>query len=252
MFAAHIRGARGLIVALTLTAGCQSATEEPDCRGDATLPLAHGNCLVFENAAQLGVHRETIERIVPGSMEAIHSLMPIDNVAIIVTADSRRAIRELGIGGSANSLTEIRISVDPNSPFVSASLQFELFPLLAHELHHTMRHRTAGYGSTLFTAMISEGLADHFAMEVAGIDPPIWSEVLVEEDLQFWIDEASPVWSRSPYNHNAWFFGEGGEIPRWTGYSMGFEMVRRFLEANPDRRPSELFSEPGTNFLPGQ
>lgn len=203
-------------------------------------------------AAQLGIHRETIEQVVIGSLEAIHALMPVDKVSIIVTAHGRGVIRELCIGGSANSLTDVRISIDPNSPFVATSIQFEPFPLLAHELHHTMRHRTVGYGSVLFRAMISEGLADHFAMEVAGVAPPIWSIAVQGDELETWLARASGEWLRASYNHDVWFFGAGPEIPRWAGYSLGFELVRRYLATNPDRKPSELFGESAASFLPAE
>lgn len=176
--------------------------------------------------------------------------MPVDGVTIRVLADPTRIIPELGFGGFTPNSEEVQLFVDPAWPNLAQSLATELFPLLAHELHHTMRHRTAGYGSALFNAMISEGLADYFSIEVAGVDPPIWSTALMGAELEAWMERASEGWLQGPYDHDGWFFGTDSEIPRWAGYSIGFELVRRFLSSNPTRRASDLFGEPALSFLP--
>ncbi|MVZ80379.1 peptidase, partial [Escherichia coli] len=41
------------------------------------------------------------------------------------------------------------------------------------------------------------------------------------------------------YNHNVWFFG-AGDLPRWLGYSLGFDLVARYLSAHPEHRASTL------------
>jgi uncharacterized protein YjaZ len=84
--------------------------------------------------------------------------------------------------------------------------------------------------------MISEGLADHFA-----IDPPIWSTALDTGELDKLIRYAMPLWSNTGCNHNKWFFGTGSSIPRWAGYSIGFELVQSYLHQNPGKKASELF-----------
>jgi uncharacterized protein YjaZ len=117
-------------------------------------------------------------------------------------------------------------------------------------MHHVMRFRTAGFDSNLLGAMVTEGLADQFAIEVAGIDPPIWATALDPEELTIWSERARAQWLDSPYNHDAWFFGTGGEIPRWAGYSIGFELTRVYLLANPDRRPSQLYGFAPSAFVP--
>ncbi len=138
--------------------------------------------------------------------------------------------------------------VNPNSARIPDSIPTELFPLLAHEMHHVARIRSVGYGTNLLEAMVSEGLADQFAIEVAGIDPPMWSMALSEEELEVWSARAKEEWYNTAYSHDAWFFG-GGSIPRWAGYSIGFAMTGDFLSANPERKPSQLFSQPASSFI---
>jgi uncharacterized protein YjaZ len=76
--------------------------------------------------------------------------------------------------------------------------------------------------------MITEGLADQFSVELAGINPPIWSTALAGAALNTWIQQSRAERSNATYNHDAWFFGARPEIPRWAGYSIGFELTRRY------------------------
>ncbi len=101
---------------------------------------------------------------------------------------------------------------------------------LAHELHHSSRIRTGpGYGRTLGEAMVSEGLADHFANEAFSTTPPQpWASSLSEnQEHAVWQRAEPQLWSA--HDHRLWFFG-GPDIPRWAGYSLGYSIVEKFLD----------------------
>lgn len=53
-----------------------------------------------------------------------------------------------------------------------------------------------------------------------------------------------------PYDHGTWFYGTGPEIPRWTGYTVGFELVRLYLAENTGARASGLVGQPAISFVP--
>lgn len=231
------------------TLGCSDGSGPEACTDGAGVPLEAGSCLVFEDGGRLDAHRASIEKIVGETLASVRALMPLDEVGIRVLTDRTLVIPELGIGGRAFSIDEIGLSFDPDSPNLAASLSTDLFPLLAHEMHHIMRMRTVGYGADLLGAMISEGLADQFSVEIAGIDPPPWSNALTADQLTEWRDRARDHWFDSPYDHAGWFLGTDPDIPRWTGYTIGFELTGMFLSDNPTRRPSQLFDEPASNFI---
>ncbi len=234
-----------LISTILLVSACSGVGQNEGC--DGTL-VQSNNCLVFE--AELGSDQAVIEQIVRHTLSSVNAVMQIDDVQINVVVDPVQTIPELGIGGFSASEQEIRLFVDPASPVYSSSLSTELFPMLAHELHHTARRRTVGYGSTLFEAIVSEGLADHFSIEVAGGEPPLWSEALTESELEAWTTRAAETWHNRPYNHGHWFFGTNGEIPRWTGYAIGYQVIADYLSDNPGALPSKLFNEEAASFLP--
>ncbi|EPB0182988.1 DUF2268 domain-containing putative Zn-dependent protease [Escherichia coli] len=44
-------------------------------------------------------------------------------------------------------------------------------------------------------------------------------------------------WQRTDYDHNARFYGTG-DLPRWLGYTAGFNLISRYLAASPHLRSS--------------
>jgi uncharacterized protein YjaZ len=174
--------------------------------------------------------------------------LPVNGVTVIARAGTATVIPEIGIGGRADGGT-VRLTFAPDSPVLADTLEVELFPLLAHELHHVARSRTVGYGNDLLGAMVSEGLADQFSVEIVGIDPPLWSRALTDEQLATWGAQAEKQWFDNGYDHDAWFFGTGAAIPRWAGYSIGFAITGEFLAADPSRSAAGLFDQPATSFV---
>ena len=240
----------GVVLACCAAAGCSSPAGPSGLDFEASVPLEGGSTLAYRDGGALAAQRERIEQVVKATLAAVRPLLPVDGVTIVVEGASSLVIPELGIGGRADAAT-VRVAFDRSSPALADSLDGELFPLLAHELHHVARARTVGYGSHLLGAMVSEGLADQFSVEVASIDPPPWSSALSAQELAHWSGRAREQWFDADYNHGDWFFGRSPVIPRWAGYSIGFDLTARFLEVNPGRLASDLFAEPAASFAAG-
>lgn len=235
-----------LLLGVVGIAGCSSATAAEMC--DAGIQLAGGNCLVFEDGGALGAKRVAIETTIVDATERVNAVMPITGVTIRVRANPAGVIGELGLGGFAPSGREVLLSFDPASPMLPDALDSDLAPMVAHELHHARRWQTVGYGGTLRAAMVSEGLADHFSIEVFGIAKPMWSEALDSAGIESMLDRAEPTWD-GPYDHATWFYGTTSSIPRWSGYTVGFELVQRYLAAESSRRASRLYDTEARSFV---
>ena len=67
--------------------------------------------------------------------------------------------------------------------------------------------------------------------------------------METWVARARTTWTKRPYDHSGRFFGTDPVIPRWTGYAVGFEIVRRYLSDHPDRRASDLVAEDAETFV---
>jgi uncharacterized protein YjaZ len=214
---------------------------------DGSVAVSAGVCLDLRQSPGTSAHHALLRDETTRTLSLVSAHLTLRDLTIVVVDNPRGVIPEVGLGGFTPSAREVRLFVDPARPDVAQVLRRELAPLLAHELHHAARWRAVGYGFTLRDAAVSEGLADHFALEVTGAPPPPWTAALDAEALERWIPEVARRGSGA-YNHAAWFFGSTDSIPRWTGYAVGFALVRRHLAADPARRASTLVGEPAARF----
>lgn len=172
------------------------------------------------------------------------ALQPLD----IVVQTGKRIIPEKGHLGYAPKPGVVFITLDPDNPALRANANASLERMFAHELHHAARWDGPGYGSSLGAALVSEGLAGHFVIELFGGLPEPW-EQLPASGIRPHLPQAAKEWKKADYNHEAWFFGRG-DLPRWLGYSLGFRLVESFLAEHPDARASQLVNARAEDFHP--
>jgi len=165
------------------------------------------------------------------------TLIPLQPLDVVVQT-GKRVIPEKGHVGYSPKPGAVFVTVDPDNPALQANVDASLERMFAHELHHAARWDGPGYGSSLGAALVSEGLAGHFVLELFGGLPEPW-ERLPESEIRSHTTLAAEEWDRANYNHEAWFFGRG-DLPRWLGYSLGFRLIERFLSDHPGRKASNL------------
>ena len=152
-------------------------------------------------------------------------------VDVLVCGTDFGVVPEIGMGGTCFKRSLVTISIDPDNISLDKQLRSGKFKqVLAHELHHAIRYNVLDYGVTLGEALVSEGLADHFACDLLSEEPLLWTSGNPQNwrDLMF---RAELELESDLYNHAEWFFGEG-ELPRWAGYAIGFELVQELKLQN--------------------
>ena len=196
---------------------------------------------VLNTSGKLNKYKTKIVDTAKQSFNVIRNFIPIDNVDVIVY--SRKTFPLIGVGGYTPDANTVFLYIDTDYQHLESSIETQVLRILAHESHHCLRWRDPGYGKTLFEAMISEGLADHFDLEVTGKMPQPWSIALRDDKLQEMEEKAKPsYWTE--YDHPLWFYGSNAnEIPNWTGYSLGFKFVGEYLKIS-NERPSNLYNKP--------
>lgn len=207
----------------------------------------------LEAQASLDGFRDPIGRRIARGAElltdAIRGRVPAQPIDVLVVAAPGRGIPGLGISGSCFSASRLEIFVDPFDPDTqSAIASGEIEGTLAHEFHHALRWAGPGYGRTLGEALISEGLADHFDGLATGRPAPVWCRRLDAPSIAAVAALAAAEAHSDAYDHGRWFFG-GGELPDGAGYSLGYEIVRRFLARHPDSDAATLAHAPAERIL---
>ncbi|MEZ4584790.1 MAG: DUF2268 domain-containing putative Zn-dependent protease [Gemmatimonadales bacterium] len=233
-----------LVVVGLMVAGCATDPEPPDCDTE----LAGAICLDLRAAGSLAAHRSVIVEEVGRTLDAVRPLLDVTGLRILLIADATEVIPEIGMGGFNPSVDEVRLYADPSLPDIVSVLRTHLLPQLAHEIHHAMRRRAIGYGSTLLQAAVSEGAGRPLRpRSVRRLAPAVDGGAHAERAVG--LDSAGRIARHRSYVHAEWFFGTNPTIPRWTGYAVGFELVRAYLDRDPARRASLRWRGP-THFLP--
>ena len=197
-------------------------------------------------------YEEDLRFVAESTVASVKKLLPIKDVDIVFYENPKGTINEIGgIGGLTPNAHQVFISLNPNHPNFKHALREDLLFTLAHEFHHTVRWQKQVEGDTLLEALIFEGLADHFAMEVTGRQKPSpWSHALTPEQKEIFMKKAEQEWNKPTYNNNLWFFGsEPEKIPRWTGYTLGYDLVDDYLKKHPETSASKLVFADASLFL---
>ncbi len=160
-------------------------------------------------------------------------------VCVSLASDQNLAILELmrGISGFAyGGMIALFIAPALNRDWLHF-LQFTI----AHEIHHAATARPATNG---LDVLIREGRAHHFAWTLFPELLAPSAQAVDQSDYGTVMDTITAHIADPPaeFTTTIMFGGEyfGGAVPRWAGYTVGFDIVRRFASSNRDLTLSEL------------
>ena len=162
--------------------------------------------------------------------DAISQLIVPPRLDIIIQRfDGALVIPEIGMVGRAYRKSLFSLTLDPtNEHFNTGVTDGTLRRHVAHEVHHCLRMGGSGYGHTLGEALVSEGLAGRFVARLFGNAPEPWERAIDAATLKTHYPDLATLNSTN-FDHGSWFIGKG-EQPRWLGYTLGYEIVGRWLE----------------------
>ena len=103
---------------------------------------------------------------------------------------------------------------------------------------------------TLLDAMVAEGVADAFAMSICPEMRPRWTRALdADQQRRMWPRVLRRLGVADMTEIRRLLFGDNDRIATWTGYTFGYRIVASYLESNPDMRPAQLVSLPGSAIM---
>lgn len=194
--------------------------------------------------------RERVENAFSHGVATLSALLPIANIDVVVQANAF-VIPETGMVGYSPAADVLYFTLDPANPNLWQDFDTEFLATLGHELHHCLRHGGPGYGRTLGEALVSEGLACHFETELRGGAIPFYARALDSGALEAMRARAHAELTSTAYNHKAWFFGSSApDIPRHTGYAVGFSIVAQYIHRG-GTPASRLWDVPAEAFYSG-
>jgi len=137
----------------------------------------------------------------------------------------------------------------------SGNWQNSLAYTIAHEYVHLVRNcvfpKTAsggkiifeqtGEAETLLDAMVTEGIADAFALQLYPSAQAL-SQLAVStgDKLSTWPKIRRRLHNSDMVDIRRFLVGDNDRIPLWIGYAIGYSIVREYMDHHPTTYPNEL------------
>lgn len=207
------------------------------------------NILLTEANGDLSDKREMIKSAVKTAEEYVFPKLKIDwDIDVLVTNRIPMIISENGAGGYTFTADFIRIIIDDKK--VTKNLISEN---IVHELCHAARWgKNDEWIKSLFDCLIFEGLA--CVLEVEFVKDKTEKSLFIKTILERTDDENKKILDLlqdkldlNEYNYDEIFFNGNDKLPRWSGYSLGYYLVKKYLEKT-NKKIEDAFADKYADF----
>ena len=125
--------------------------------------------------------------------------------------------------------------------------------VLCHELCHSARWgKNDEWMNTLFDALIFEGLATYFEAEYTKNkqEKQFFIKTIInrsDKENEKILNLLKTQLFHKKYNYNLIFFAGDDNLPRWSGYSLGYYLVKKYL-TNTNQKIEDVFANKYADF----
>lgn len=191
------------------------------------------NLLLAEANGNLSSNREMIADAIKTAEEYVFPKLKVNwDIDLLVTNRLYDIIiPEDGVGGRTRTSDFIEFVI--NEEKATKNLISEM---VAHELCHAARWgKNDEWINSLFDGIISEGIATY--LEAEFVKDQKEKTVFIKTILERTNDENKKILEKlrdqlesNYYDYDTIFFNGNNELPRWSGYSLGYYLVKKYLE----------------------
>ena len=157
-------------------------------------------------------------------------------------------IPEDGVGGHTRTSDFIEFAI--NEEKATENLISEM---VAHELCHAARWgKNDEWINSLFDGVINEGIATYFEAEFVKdrTEKTVFIKTILErsdEENEKILEKLRSQLDSNYYDYDTIFFNGSNELPRWSGYSLGYYLVRKYLKKT-GKKIEDAFFDKYANF----
>ena len=208
------------------------------------------NILLTEANDNLSSNRKMIMDAIKTAEEYVFPKLKVDwDIDLLVTNRLYDIIiPEDGVGGRTRTSDFIEFAI--NGEKATKNLISEM---VAHELCHAARWgKNDEWINSLFDGMISEGIATY--LEAEFVKDREEKTVFIKTILERTDDENEKILEKlrdqldsNYYDYDTIFFNGNDELPRWSGYSLGYYLVKKYLEKT-NKKIEDAFADKYTEF----
>jgi hypothetical protein len=150
------------------------------------------------------------------------------------------AWRKDGVSGFTKAMDWVLLNINYHQVFKAGSGKNILLEQLIYIIYHEMHHACRGYAEflpknkehILINSIISEGLADHFAIECYTTQFILKSKSYNPLEIAPWIKKLGKVMWQKESLDDSWLYGGRGK-PTMLGYKIGRYLIQKVKDNNP-------------------
>ena len=207
------------------------------------------NILLTEANGNLSDKREMIMDAIKTAEKYVFPKLKIDwDIDALVTNRIPMIIPENGVGGYTFSADFIRINIDDEK-----ATENLISENVVHELCHAARWGKNGeWTKSLFDGLLFEGLACVLEDEFVKNNPEktLFIKTILErsdEENKKILEELRDQLDSNCYDYDTIFFNGNDKLPRWSGYSLGYYLAKKYLEKT-NKRIEDAFADKYADF----
>lgn len=191
------------------------------------------NILLTNANGNLSDQKEIIERAVREAESYVFPKLEVSwDIDFLVTNRLYDiVIPEDGVGGRTRTSDFIEFAI--NEEKATENLISEM---VVHELCHAARWgKNDEWINSLFDGVINEGIATYFEAEFVKDreEKTLFIKTILgrtDEENEKILEKLRNQLDSNYYDYDTIFFNGNNEFPRWAGYSLGYYLVKKYLE----------------------
>ena len=202
------------------------------------------NVLLTEANGNLVNKREMIIDTIKTAEGYAFPKLKIDwDIDVLVTNRIPMIIPENGAGGFTFSADFIRINIDDKK-----ATENLISENVVHELCHAARWgKNDEWIKCLFDCLIFEGIACMFEVEFVKdkSEKSLFIKTILErtdKENEIILEGLREQLNSNDYDYDTIFFYGNYNLPRWSGYSLGYYLVKKYLEIT-DKKIEDAFTD---------
>jgi len=152
-----------------------------------------------------------------------------------------------GINAFTQAVNWVDIKINFNQLINKNGFNTKLLNQLIYIIYHEMHHACRGYTGILpknkehilINSVISEGLADHFAIEQYPIKHILETKNFNFSEINKWIKKFGKIMWNKESDNDSWLYG-GKTKPKMIGYKIGIYIIQEIKDKNPRQNSIKL------------
>jgi len=202
-------------------------------RKDLLHRIGHYNRSKYRSLS--GKEKQSINKIIQTTINKCNKILPLPTknfIFIFPWFPSKKEKVFNGSFGFASYSCVLHLFIAPDI-FTKEAIANSV----AHEINHTVSfyYHFDRYGKwSLLDHIVNEGLAENFREDILKTKPPPWAIALSQQKAFEILKKIYPkLNSKNSKIREAIFFGNN-KYQRWTGYSIGYWLVKKFRKINQE------------------